>query len=170
MDPEMTLMFHVCRDEYKEKKGSEVDNTLYHVGSSLLPVPCSCGEQFACFPLGSSSSGSADTSSTPKMKRLLLGKSPFSLAPPLLDPSSPVPQPLKAPAVRPLPRHWGFKLGKMDLEGVPSQSSTHPSSVFHTITCLAACRAFLPPFFSPSLNYFFLFFFFCFVSNHSTWL
>lgn len=155
------------------KKGTKAGNTLYHVGSSLVPVPWSCGEQFACFPPGTSSSGNADTSYTPKMKRPLLGKSPLSLAPPLLDPSSPVPQPLKAPAVRPLPRHWGFKQGKMDLEGVPNQSSTHPSSVFHTITCLAACRVFMPPL-SPSLLYFFfslfLFLCFCFVSNYSTWL
>lgn len=100
---------------------------------------------------------------TPKMKRPLLGKSLLSLASPLLDSSSPVAQPLKAPAVRPLPRHWGFKQGKMDLEGIPSQSSIHPSSVFHTITCLTACRAFLPPL-SPSLL------FFCFVSHYSTWL
>lgn len=162
----------MCKDELKQQKGTKAGNTISCQIQFGVPVPWSCGEQFACFPPGSSSSGNTDTSSTPKMKRPLLGKSPLSLASPLLDPSSPVPQPLKAPAVRPLPRHWGFKQGKMDLEGVPSQSSTHPSSVFHTITCLGACRVFLPPL-SPSLLYFFFpasFFCFCFVSHYSTWL
>lgn len=76
----------------KEQRGRRADNALHHVGCSLLSVARSYGEQFACFPPGSGSSGNADTSFPPqKMKRPLLGKSPLSLASLLLDPSSPVP-------------------------------------------------------------------------------
>lgn len=51
--------------------------------------------------------------------------------------------------------------GKMDLEGIPGQSSIHPSSVFHAITCLAAYRVSpSSPFsFTASFSFSFSFFF-----------
>lgn len=68
----------------KTTEGHGAGNTLYHLRCSLLPVPCSCGEQFACFPPGSNSSSNADISSPPQNEEASAGEitSQFGLSTP----------------------------------------------------------------------------------------
>lgn len=109
---------------------------------------------------------------TCKMRRPLLGKSLLSLASPLLESLISRGTTSVGPAMQPLPRKWGFKQGKMDLEGVPGQS-THTS-----LLCIPRhyLPRYLPAYFSclPFLLHCFLFFlmvfFFFFVRHYSTWL
>lgn len=90
------------------------------------------------------------------MNRPLPGKSQLCLPSPVSDPSSPVPQPLKAPTVQPLPRHWGFKQGKMDLEG--PQPTLHTSLLCIPHHYSSRCLLSLPASsLSPSLFFYVLF-------------
>lgn len=115
-----------------------------NVRPTLLPLFYSFGKQFACFLSGSSSSGNVNTSSPPKMKRNLLGKSPLTLAS-LSIATSLIYCGITSESSPPCSHYPGFKQAKMDLQGVQSQSYIHSSSAFHTISRFTTCKASHPP-------------------------